>query len=137
MKIFNVKRLEGRRRKLRANLTPHEIILWSRLRNRQLGYKFRRQHSIGNYIVDFFCADKKLAVEIDGSQHFNRGHELYDKNRTAILESSSCKVIRFTDGEINTNIEGVLMKIVEALEHHKTPPQSSLQERYTFWLLFA
>jgi len=70
--IYNKKSLETIRKKLRNNMVSTEIILWSRLKNRQLkGLKFRRQYSIGNYIVDFYCPEHRLAIELDGMTHDN------------------------------------------------------------------
>ncbi len=105
-----------RRRALRKNATPQEIILWSRIRNIQLGKKFRRQHSIGPYIVDFYCPENQLVIEVDGSQHFDEDDVLYDKQRTRFLESQGCVVLRFANNEVNTNIDGVLMRIVGELK---------------------
>jgi len=70
--VYNILKLKDRKIDLRNKQTPQEIILWSRLRREQLGSKFRRQHSIGGYIADFYCPSKKLVIEIDGSQHFEK-----------------------------------------------------------------
>ena len=113
-KISNVFSLRTNRRALRNESTPQEIILWSRLRNGQLGFKFRRQHSFGNYIADFYCREKSLVVEIDGSQHLDQ--ERYDASRTRFLESLNLRVLRFGNNEINTNIDGVMTRIMELLE---------------------
>lgn len=72
---------------MRNNATPQEIILWSRLKNSQIGFKFRRQHSVGNYILDFYCTEKRLAVEIDGFQHGEIIDATYDTARTNYLNS--------------------------------------------------
>jgi very-short-patch-repair endonuclease len=101
------------RRSLRKQQTPQEVILWSRLRRKQLEYKFRRQHSVGLYILDFYCSSKKLAIEIDGSQHFETEAQDYDEKRTQYLNDKGIQVLRFTNADINTNIDGVLMKIME------------------------
>jgi len=87
--------------------------LWSRIKNKQLGYKFRRQHSIGNYIVDFYCSDKKIIVELDGGQH--NDEKEYDDKRTRYLNSLGLNVLRFWDNEVNGNLNGVLEKIQEHL----------------------
>lgn len=96
---------------MRNNATIQEIILWSKIQKSQLGFKFRRQHSIGGYIADFYCPKKKLIIEIDGSQHFEKNSLEYDENRTKFFESLGLRVLRFTNTEINTNIDGVLNKI--------------------------
>lgn len=107
--INNIKKFYYRRKGLRNNSTPQEILLWLQLKNSQLGLKFRRQHSIGGYIADFYCPSKKLVIEIDGSQHFKNVE--YDDIRSKYLEGFGIKVIRFTNTEINTNMNGVLLKI--------------------------
>ncbi len=104
-----------RRKNLRQNSTPQEVILWSKLRGSGLGFKFRRQHSIGSFIVDFYCSEKKLIIEIDGSQHVD--NKRYDEERSKYLEGMGYKVVRFWNNEINTNIEGVIMKIEEELNN--------------------
>jgi very-short-patch-repair endonuclease len=113
--IHNVKNLYERRKDLRNNSTPQEILLWLKLKNSQTGLKFRRQHSIGGYIVDFYCPRKKLVVEIDGSQHFTKDAEEYDQIRTELFGGLDIKVLRFTNAEINTNLDGVLRKIMSVL----------------------
>ena len=111
--IFNNKYLKDTRQTLRNRLTPEEAILWNRLKNSHLGHKFRRQHSIGRFITDFYCPIKKLVVELDGSQHLDNTE--YDKERTDYFESLEIKVIRFWNGDINKNLNGVLMTIEEEL----------------------
>jgi len=112
--IHNLQNKKQFRKSLRKSATPQEIILWSRLRNNQLGYKFRRQHSVGKYIVDFYCSEKRLIIEIDGSQHIEEQKQ-YDEERSKYLESLNFKVLRFWDNEVNNNLEGVLLKIIEDL----------------------
>lgn len=114
--IFNSKHLLQKRRRLRKNLTPQEIVLWSRLRCEQMGCKFRRQHSIGNYIVDFYCPEKKLIIEIDGTQHKRIKDTKYDAKRTQYFEFLGIKVLRFWNNEINSNLNGVILKIEEVLK---------------------
>lgn len=112
MKIINnIKSLYSRRKDLRNNSTPEEILLWLQLKNSKLGFKFRRQHSIGGYIVDFYCPLKKLVVEIDGPQHFTKESKEYDKIRTNFFGGLDIKVIRFTNEKINKDIFTVIQKI--------------------------
>jgi len=113
--VYNILKLKERRIDLRNNQTPQEVLLWSRLRKEQLGFKFRRQHSIGGYIVDFYCPEKKLVVEIDGSQHFEKENREYDKVRSKYFRGLNIKVLRFTNAEINTNINEVAQKIFNKL----------------------
>lgn len=103
------------RKNLRNNPTPQELILWSKLKQKQFGYKFRRQHSFGKYIVDFYCKEKKLIIELDGWQH--QEQEKYDTERGKYLERQGLKVLRFWNNEINTNLDGVLLKIMEHLQN--------------------
>lgn len=98
-------------------MTPQEIILWSRLRREQLGCKFRRQHAIGNYIVDFYCPKKKLIIELDGWQHKREKDTRYDAKRTEYLNNLGLTVLRFFNNEVNTNLEGVVLKIEEHLKN--------------------
>lgn len=120
-KIFNTKALLVKRVRLRNSMTPQEIILWSRLRREQLGCKFRRQHAIGNYIVDFYCSKKKLIVELDGWQHTREKDTRYDAKRTLYFENLGLKVVRFWNSEINNNLDGVILKIEEHLNIFVTP----------------
>ena len=114
-RIYKKKSLTNAK-ELRQNQTDCEQIIWYNLRNRRLNnIKFRRQVPIGQYIVDFAALDKKLIVELDGSQHIEDTLE-YDKNRTDYLVSQGYKVIRFLDNEIIENLDGVLNKILEIYE---------------------
>lgn len=99
----------------KKNQTNAEKILWFSLRNKQLeGNKFRRQFPILHYILDFYCIEKQLAIELDGSQHI--ANESYDKQRTVDLEKIGIRVIRFWDNEILQNLNEVLEKILLELK---------------------
>lgn len=99
-------------RNLRKNATPQEIIFWSKIKNRNFkSLKFRRQHQIGKYIVDFICLEKKLIIELDGWQHSEQ--ENYDLERTKYLENQGFKVMRIWNEEINSNLDGVFLKLEE------------------------
>jgi very-short-patch-repair endonuclease len=98
---------------LRQNTTDAERRLWAVLRDRRLqGYKFRRQHPIGRFIVDFACTKHHLVIEADGGQH---DENLFDARRTAWLESQGWRVIRFWNNDILANTEGVMKTVLEAL----------------------
>ncbi len=100
---------------LRLNQTPGEARLWSRLRVHRLAeVGFRRQHAIGSFLVDFCAPQKKLVIELDGSQHVEA--EEYDKERTVFLESHGYRVVRFRNDDVRKNIEAVLGEILFALE---------------------
>ena len=102
---------------LRKNQTPHEKKLWTLLRNRQINNcKFRRQHLIGKYIVDFVYREKKIIIELDGGQHNEEESIKYDIERTKFLEHEGYRVIRFWNNDIDNNIEGVYQTILEYLE---------------------
>jgi very-short-patch-repair endonuclease len=104
-------------RALRRNQTDAERILWNQLRNLQLdGVKFRRQHPIGNYIVDFDSLDRKLIIELDGGQHNEEQVKEKDEQRTKWLESEGYKILRFWDNDVLSNTEGVILLIQEALK---------------------
>jgi very-short-patch-repair endonuclease len=86
------------------------------LRNRNLEYKFRRQHPIESFIVDFYCAEAKLLIEVDGETHFQKTQIEYDQARTEHLERLGYKVIRFTNDDIRYNINIVISKIIEEVK---------------------
>lgn len=111
--IHNIKELFYRRKELRNHGTSEEILLWNKLKKSQLGFKFRRQHSIGGYIVDFYCPSKKLIIEIDGPGHFRKENKEYDEIRTNYFAGLELKVLRFTNDEINTKIEKVIKAILD------------------------
>lgn len=100
-------------------MTPQELIVWSRIKNSKIGYKFRRQHSIGRYIADFFCAKKRVVVEIDGIQHFDKEAMEHDRVRSEFFQSQGIFVVRFTNAEINTNLESVLESVKRVLEERQ------------------
>src|SRR6185369_8323743 len=99
---------------LRKELTPAERKLWSRIRNDQLGVNFRRQHAVGNFIPDFVCIEKKLIIELDGSQHLEQAK--YDAERTSFLEAQGYRVLRFWNNDVMNNMNGVVRSIEFALE---------------------
>ena len=101
-------------RTLRKNLTDAEKRLWQKINRRQIGsVKFRRQHPIGEYIVDFVCLERNLIVELDGGQH--AAQVSYDKKRTAWLESRGYRVMRFWNNDVLSNTQGVVEKILGAI----------------------
>ena len=101
-------------KELRQNQTDTESVLWYYLRNRGLNnIKFRRQVPIGKYIADFICMEKKLIIELDGSQHLEDKDVVYDKNRTQYLNSLGYKVIRIYNNDISKNINSVLEYIIQ------------------------
>lgn len=106
----------ARAREMRHPQTPAEATLWRALRNRQTGFKFRRQHPIDRFIIDFYCAQAKLLIEVDGESHFQPSQEEYDKARTKYLEELGYKVIRFTNDDVKYNIHAVAGEILQTVE---------------------
>jgi very-short-patch-repair endonuclease len=106
-------------RRLRRDQTDAERVLWFRLRDRRLnGLKFKRQVPIDKYIADFFCAEARLIVELDGGQHAIRD----ETNRTAILEAMGYLVLRFWNNDVLQNTDGVLEEILNAINRHPQEP---------------
>ncbi len=107
----NDKKQKGHRKALRNNATPAEAVLWKALKSRGAGgYKFRRQQSIGSYILDFYCPELRLCVELDGLSHSHKYE--YDERRTEFLCQQGIRVVRFDNQQIWTSIEGVVAEIV-------------------------
>jgi very-short-patch-repair endonuclease len=116
-------------RQLRENSTISEVLLWRYLKGKQIfGYDFDRQKPIDNYIVDFFCNELMLAIEIDGETHNDKGEE--DKDRQARLEQLGIRFLRFTDMDVKHNIEGVIATIENLVKKNTeptpTPPRRGL-----------
>jgi len=103
------------RRELRRNMTYAEQILWRHLRNRGIGYKFKRQVSIGKYVVDFYCPKYKLAIEIDGDSHYETKAIKHDQVRSEWINKLGINIIRFTNKDIYESIDGVIEKIIKQL----------------------
>ena len=111
-------------RRLRQSMTDAERRLWFAMRDRRLaGYKFRRQHPIGDYIVDFACTKYHLVVEADGGQHADNEN---DERRTAKIEALGWRVIRFWNNDILANTEGVILTILRELPPRGPSPASGL-----------
>ena len=121
--IHNQQALKPLRKQLRSSLTPAEAALWRGLQRSQLnGKKFRRQHSVGPYILDFYCPECHLAVELDGQGHFNSMRSEYDYRRTEYLQKLNIRVLRFENRLVFENPEGVLHTISD---HLTTPADGS------------
>src|SRR6266496_6423979 len=106
---------------LRKNSTQHERILWRHLRNRQFqGWKFR-QHPVDRYIIDFYCPEARLAIEVDGGGHNFVTRESLDEEGTRFLASKHILLLRFRNHQINQELDSVMETIWSALEHRKNP----------------
>lgn len=106
---INLSRMKWRRGTLRSNPTESEQLLWKRLKNKQLGFWFKRQVSFDNYVVDFYCPQSRLIIEIDGSSHISK--QEYDKYRESYLSAFATKIIKFKNDDVLTNLEGVIETI--------------------------
>src|SRR5688572_26464241 len=96
IRLHNKPALTERRRKLRRRLPPAEAALWNVLKNAKLdGRKFRRQHNVGPFILDFYCVEESLAIELDGQVHRNENAEINDLKRTGYLRKARIRVLRF------------------------------------------
>ena len=119
--FFNKPTEKEKRRRLRNNAPAAETVLWSRLRRKHVhGYKFRRQYSVGPYVIDFYCPALKLAVEIDGDSHFVADAVTQDKQRQDYIESFGVQFLRFTNEQVYRNLDHVLETIAA-----KAQPDSS------------
>ncbi len=106
-------RLRKNAKSMRKAMTDAELKLWSTVRaHRLMDLGFRRQFPVGNYIVDFACPEKRLIVEVDGSQHYEPAAQAYDAKRASFIERSGWSVLRFTNVDVLKDIEGVCNHIV-------------------------
>ena len=120
-KVFNKTTLKERRQFLRKNMPKAEVILWSRIRRKQTGgCRFRRQYSVGSYVLDFYCPELKLAIEVDGDSHYRPGADEYDKDREESIRQLGIEFLRFQNTEVYQNLNGVLQTIYEKIELMKS-----------------
>jgi very-short-patch-repair endonuclease len=104
---------------LRKSMTPAEKVLWERLRNRQIkGLRFRRQHPIKDFVVDFFCYDALLVIEVDGTVHDETSQKERDEQRTIILKKLGLKEIRFTNTEVINHTDQIIKRIEAELSKY-------------------
>jgi len=123
-------RLLAVKRRLRTEMTAAEQRLWSRLRQGQLhSHKFRRQHGIGPYIVDFYCPERGLVVEIDGETHAAADQIRHDKKRETYLKALGLRVVRYTNEDVLHNLDGVLEDLEQQVGSTVTSPNPSLSRR--------
>lgn len=122
-KLYYENYLKPYARQLRSNLTDAELLLWSRIRRKQiLDIQFYRQKAIGKFVVDFFAPKVLLVIEIDGSQHLEDAHIAQDKLRDAYLNKKGLQVLRFNNGQIMLELENVLEEIYRVLMLRRNPP---------------
>ena len=124
-KLYNRTSEKAKRQQLRRNRTKAEFMLWQKLKGKQLeGVKFRSQYGVGWFVVDFYCTELKLAIEVDGESHFQDSAQEYDWERQAFIESVGIRFLRFTNDEVYGNLEGVLERIIEKIGEFRDNPPS-------------
>jgi len=117
--LYNDPTVKLGRRHLRKNATDAEQKLWGVLRSRRMaGLKFFRQYSVGPYILDFYCPERRLAIEVDGGQHADVYGQQHDAHRASYLRELNIRVMRFWNNEVLQNIDGVGKKVKEEAEKH-------------------
>src|SRR3989338_10376271 len=109
MFTYNDPKLKHRRKELRHDETKEEKLLWENLRRKKLNFKFTRQYSVGPYILDFYCVEKRLAIELDGFQHLE--NKDYDKEREEYLLFNDIRILRFWNREVSANMDKELERI--------------------------
>lgn len=119
---YNKKSKKEDRKRLRNNATNAERILWSHLKRKQMnGLKFRRQYGVDSFILDFYCPEIKLAIELDGPSHFNEDVPYYDNQRQKYIEAFGITFLRFNNMDIYNNITGVLQAIYNKAKELTSP----------------
>ncbi len=116
-------------RRLRREMTPPEARLWTALRGNQLGVKFRRQHPIGRYVLDFYCAELKLAVEVDGRGHDHPEVIRHDRARTAWLATQGIRVARLAAEDVRAELDGVVEYLRRVCEERSVDQRPSTASR--------
>ena len=124
MKVYYNQHLKELSRELRKNGTLAEVLLWKELRNKKMGFQFMRQKPILFYIVDFYCAPLKLAVEADGVTHDAKMEK--DMKRQCALEKLGIAFLRFSEGEGRNNLDGVLLKIATWIKERQPPSYQNM-----------
>jgi very-short-patch-repair endonuclease len=115
VRLHNLHSKKKQRRELRCSLTSAEALLWLHLQSQQLaGRKFRRQHSVGPFILDFYCPEERLAIELDGAGHDHERAQAHDAKRSQFLSGRGIRVVRFENRDVRKRLEGVLAEIAAA-----------------------
>ncbi len=115
--VYTRKDIQETRSVLRKRMTAPELVFWTAVRDQKLqGYKFRRQYSVGRYIVDFYCTKARIGIEIDGDSHFTDDQKKYDDVRGEYISALGIKILRYTNDEIMKNLNGVLEDISRYLQ---------------------
>ena len=122
-KLYNIQKLRERRRELRKESTIAEQVIWQSIRNNKLGYKFRRQYSIGPYVADFCCPELKLTVELDGEYHDYDEQIIYDKERENYLKRFGFDILHIKNEEVRYNYMEVAGRIKRVCKRKKNSLQ--------------
>jgi very-short-patch-repair endonuclease len=124
MYFLNSPKTKTRRRELRTNMPRAEVILWGYLKGKQMGHRFLRQYGVGQYSLDFYCPEARLAIELDGDSHFVEGAQEKDRLRDQFVLDFGIKTIRFPNDRIYDDLFNVLQEIASELKKTKikTPP---------------
>ena len=120
-KLYNRQEQTQRRGELRNDQTKAEWLLWLELRSKQLGHKFRRQFGVGPYIIDFYCPELHLGIEVDGDSHFTPEAEAYDEERLRYLIDKGVHLLRFTNDHVYSDLESLLEVIKEQFPKSDLP----------------
>jgi very-short-patch-repair endonuclease len=114
---YNRKKDQEKSRLLRNNMPKSEVILWSKLKDRQIdGERFLRQYGVEIYVLDFYCPRLKLAIEVDGDSHVGRDAIRRDRDSQDYIEAFGIRILRFTNSEVCENLDGVCQNIYETIE---------------------
>ena len=108
-------------KRLRKDMTPPEIGLWLALRGNGIGLRWRRQHAAGDYVLDFYCAPARLAVEVDGEAHSRGDRPARDAVRDAWLATQGVRVVRYAASDVLTNLDGVVRDIMRITVERREP----------------
>ncbi len=129
-KHYNKNSEKSKRQTLRNNAPKTELLLWKKLKGKQLvNYKFLRQYIVDQFVLDFYFPEAKLAIEIDGSSHFKDAVQEYDNERQKHIETFGIYFLRFTNYDVHQNLEGVLISIDEKMKELNSPPYQGGDER--------
>ena len=109
---------ESDRKRLRSNQTFAEKVFWEAVRGKELGVRFRRQHGVGSFTLDFYCSELRLAIELDGEYHLEKTAQLHDEQRTKFLSEFSISVLRFSNKEILEDLDRVIKHLKERIAMH-------------------
>jgi very-short-patch-repair endonuclease len=132
--LYNKTSEKDKRQSLRNNMPPAEKLIWNRLKGKEIEWcKFRRQYSIGAFVVDFYVPELRLAIEIDGSSHVGDAAQTYDAERQTFLESKGTKFLRFTNQQVDEELDAVIESIGLVVcelrrEPHSNPPLAKGRE---------